>query len=69
MTIKTFFVDVVYHDHAYIEQFRLALETINFRVPCFIESGFNNWEHKIEVAIACNKEDADFIEDVLIPFI
>ena len=50
----------------------LALKEIETKFPCFwdvSDSDFENLEDLITVTIHCRKEDAEFVKEILAPFI
>lgn len=50
----------------------LALKEIETKIPCFwdvSDSDFENLEDLITVTIHCRKEDAEFVKEILAPFV
>lgn len=50
----------------------LALKEIETKIPCFwnvSDSDFENLEDFITVTIHCRKEDAEFVKEILAPFV
>lgn len=50
----------------------LALKEIESKIPCFynlFNADFENLEDLITVTIHCRKEDADFVKEILAPFV
>ena len=50
----------------------LALKEIETKIPCFwnvSSTDFENVEEFITVTIHCRKEDAEFVKEVLAPFV
>ena len=50
----------------------LALKEIESKIPCFYnisDSNFENVEKFITVTIHCRNEDAEFVKEVLAPFV
>ena len=50
----------------------LALKEIETKIPCFwdvSDSDFENLEDRITVTIHCRKEDAEFVKEILAPFV
>lgn len=50
----------------------LALKEIESKIPCFYNlsnADFENLEDLITVTIHCRKEDADFVKEILAPFV
>ena len=50
----------------------LALKEIESKIPCFYNlsnTDFENLEDLITVAIHCRKEDAEFVKEILAPFV
>ena len=50
----------------------LAIKEIESKIPCFYDisdSNFENLKDFITVTIHCRKEDAEFVKEVLAPFV
>ena len=50
----------------------LALKEIETKIPCFwdvSDSDYENLEDRITVTIHCRKEDAEFVKEILAPFV
>ena len=50
----------------------LALKEIESKIPCFYNlsnTDFENLEDLITVTIHCRKEDAEFVKEILAPFV
>lgn len=50
----------------------LALKDIESKIPCFYnisDTDFENLEDLITVTIHCRKEDAEFVKEILAPFV
>lgn len=50
----------------------LALKEIESKIPCFYnisDSNFENVEEFITVTIHCRNEDAEFVKEILAPFV
>ena len=50
----------------------LAIKEIESKIPCFysiFNTDFENLEDLITVIIHCRKEDADFVKEILAPFV
>ena len=50
----------------------LALKEIETKIPCFwdvSDSDYENLEDQITVTIHCRKEDAEFVKEILAPFV
>ena len=50
----------------------LSIKEIESKIPCFYDisdSDFKNLEDLITVTIHCRKEDAEFVKEILAPFV